>query len=46
MRRQRASDGLTVPLWSFEEIVALIDKEHLEAIAQKRAAILASPQSN
>ena len=37
---------LTDRLWSWDDIIVLIDKAEVEAVQAKRLAILNSPQSN
>jgi hypothetical protein len=38
--------GVSDRLWSLEDIVTLVDNAEIQAIAHKRAELLASPQSN
>jgi hypothetical protein len=38
--------NVTTRLWSVEDIVTLVENASVQAVVEKRSAILASPQSN
>jgi hypothetical protein len=38
--------SVTDRLWSIEDVVTLVENAEVQAVVEKRSAILASPQSN